>query len=172
MLYPSGSSMSSKLSTTFRVALRAASRQRGMDSTARQLRISLHSTHAQSENNALECTRLLLAENMAIQTRKGQEAAHLGPSTRLSGGGVLAWWATAECETGVMEGCPARSGARLAEAAIAATHSKRAGALTDEACRANMRATFVPQVPSYHRDCRLTAQIAHRHMVGQFLPVS
>jgi len=36
----------------------------------------------------------------------------------------------------VRDGCPARTGARLGDAAIAATHSSSAGALTEDACKA------------------------------------
>ena len=35
---------------------------------------------------------------------------------------------------GVMDGCPASTGTRLGDAAIAATHSSSAGARTDAAC--------------------------------------
>lgn len=72
-----------------------------------------------------------------------------------------------------MEGWPPRTGARLAEAAMAATHSKSAGALTEEACRADKKARCNPQVPLYHLDCRPTVQTGHKHMdAGPFLPVS
>ena len=40
------------------------------------------------------------------------------------------------CEACVREGCPASTGARLGDAAIAATHSSSAGARTEDACRA------------------------------------
>ena len=86
---------------------------------------------------------------------------------------MLAGSAACECGRPVVEGCPARTGARLAEAAMAATHSKSAGALTEEACRADKKARCDPQVPLYHKECKNTFQISHRRMdAGLFLPIS
>ena len=69
----------------------------------------------------------------------------------------------------VEEGCPPRTGARLAEAAMAATHSNSAGALTEEACRADKKARCNPQVPLYHLNCRPTVQAGHKQwMLGRF----
>ncbi len=63
-------------------------------------------------------------------------ASHLWPSARLSGGTVLPSPAGLVSKGCVREGCPARTGARLGDAAIAATHSSSAGALTEDACKA------------------------------------
>ena len=52
----------------------------------------------------------------------------------------------------VREGCPARRGARLGDAAIAATHSSSAGALTEDACKAphSHKLYWMPQDTAVH----------------------
>ncbi len=62
-------------------------------------------------------------------------ASHLWPSARLKGDAVLPSTAGLVSEACVREGCPARTGARLGDAAIAATHSSSAGALAEAACK-------------------------------------
>jgi hypothetical protein len=62
-------------------------------------------------------------------------ASHLWPSARVSGEAVLSSPASLLSEACVTEGCPDKTGARLGDAAIAATHSSSAGALTEDACQ-------------------------------------
>ena len=75
-------------------------------------------------------------------------ASHLWPSARLSGDIVLPSTAGLVSEGCVREGCPDRTGARLEDAAIAATHSSNAGALREDACKA-------PHLTSHAQQCQV-----------------
>lgn len=93
-------------------------------------------------------------------------ASHLWPSARLSGETVLPSAAGLVCEGCVREGWPARTGARVGDAAIAATHSSSAGALTEDACKAphliSSNVILQAQTSSYKLKCHLTSSNGQR----------